>query len=311
LQYITGDLSAQRLGLEEHIYSKLTKSVTTIMHCQWPVNFKEPLSFFEPQIQGLINLVQFVIASEQQPQIIFLSSIAAVAMWEYPSPVPESHLRPLEYALTGYGESKLIASLLLEKACNIAGIRASVCRVGQVAGPVHTDGAWPPRDWFPMLLISSKTIGYIPGTLGSQRHLDWIPVDILSELLADLIQLDQKELPSEEVISYYHFVNPNRVTWESIIPTVLNELQGTRKTTTLSDWVGKLEQHAAKPSTSDQPPPGVKLLDFYRSLDLRPLELELETHNTQKRIPSLRRVPPVNEEWMRIWLRQLASHGSM
>lgn len=309
VQYLTGDLSAQNLGLQEHTYSELIESVTTIVHCQWPVNFKQPLPFFEPQIQALVNLVQFAVTSKQQPQIIFLSSISAVANWDHDNPVPETLHTPLEYAQTGYGESKLIASLLLHKAGELAGVRASICRLGQVAGPVHTEGTWPDRDWFPILLKSSKVIGYLPESLGSQDHLDWIPVDIISELLADLTELDTRELPTEEVTSYYHFVNPNRVTWESVVPTVLDELQGTCKTTTLSDWVQSLELHSARPGKSDQPPPGVQLLDFYRSLEDRPLEMQ--THHTQERIPALSDVSRVNEEWMRIWIRQLASHGSI
>ncbi|GIJ92610.1 putative NRPS-like protein biosynthetic cluster [Aspergillus pseudoviridinutans] len=309
VQYLTGDLSAQKLGLEGKTYSELTKSVTTIVHCQWPVTFKQRLSYFEPQIQGVVNLVQFVVASNRHPHIIFLSSIDTVTMWDQDSPVPETLLTPFEYAQTGYGESKLIASLLLHKAGELAGVRAAICRLGQVTGPVHTDGAWPLRDWFPTLLVSLKIMGYIPGTLGAQRHLEWIPVDILAELLADLAGLDDRTLPSDEVTSYYHFVNPNRATWESVVPAVLNELQGTRKTATLSDWVKKLEEHAAKPANADQQLPGVQLLSFYRSLEGRPLEME--TQHTQKRIPSLPKVPPVNEEWMRIWIRQLASHGSL
>ncbi|KAF7133838.1 hypothetical protein CNMCM5793_005250 [Aspergillus hiratsukae] len=290
VQYLTGDLSAEKLGLEEQTYAELADSVTTIVHCQWPVTFKQPLSFFEPQFQALVNLVHFVVASKLQPQIIFLSSISTVANWDHDSPVPETLLTPLEYAQTGYGESKLIASLLLHKAGELAGVRASICRLGQVAGPVHTDGLWPDRDWFPILLRSSRIIGYLPDSLGSQGHLDWIPVDILSELLADLTEVDGRELPSEQVTSYYHFVNPNRATWESIVPTVLDELEGKCKTTTLSDWVKKLEQHSARPEKSDEQPPGVQLLDFYRSLEDRPLEME--TQHTRQRITAIRNISP-------------------
>ncbi|KAF7172586.1 hypothetical protein CNMCM5623_004757 [Aspergillus felis] len=309
VQYLTGDLSEQKLGLEEKTYSELTKSVTTIVHCQWPVTFKQRLSYFEPQIQGVVNLVQFVVASNRPPRIIFLSSIDTVTMWDQDSPVPETLLTPFEYAQTEYGESKLIASLLLHKAGELAGVRSSICRLGQIAGPVHTDGAWPLRDWFPTLLVSSKMMGYVPGTLGAQRHLEWIPVDILAEMLADLAELDDRTLPSDEVTSYYHFVNPNRATWEKVVPSVVDELRGTRKTATLADWVKKLEEHAAKPADADRPFPGVQLLDFYRSLEGRPLKME--TQHTQKRIPSLRKVSAVNEEWMRIWIRQLASNGSL
>ncbi|KAF7588645.1 hypothetical protein BBP40_005427 [Aspergillus hancockii] len=304
MQYLTGDLQAQNLGLEKQTYFELTESVTTILHCQWLVDFNQPLSGFDSQIQGLVNLVKFAVASERQPRIIFLSSIAAVSSWDKDYPVPETLLSSLNYARTGYGESKLIASLLLHKAGELAGVRGSICRLGQIAGPVNTDGAWPLRDWFPLLLQSSKAIGYLPKTLGAQEHLDWIPVDILAELLADLTDTEEKN--EEETTSYYHFVNPNRVTWESISRTVKAELQGKCRMITLPEWIRKLEDHAVRAANSNQqPPPGAKLIDFYKSLEAKPLELE--THSTQLRIPRLSKVQPVNEEWMRTWFREWAS----
>ncbi|RAH63793.1 acetyl-CoA synthetase-like protein [Aspergillus aculeatinus CBS 121060] len=302
IQHLTADLSAPNLGLEKQTYTALTDSVTTILHCQWPVDFHQPLSFFEPQIQGIVAVTNFAVESTHRPRIIFLSSISTVANWNEDRAVPEASLGSLKHAQTGYGESKLIASLLLHRAGELAGMRGSICRLGQIAGPVDSAGVWPRRDWFPSLLDSSQAIGYLPDSLGAQDTLAWIPVDFLAELIADLALTGER---SGETTSYYHFVNPQSAKWADMAPSVIAQLQGECRITSLSDWVRKLEDHAARAASSDtQPSSGVKLIDFYKSLQGRPLDLE--TCQTRDVIPRLGSIPPVNEGWMRAWLRQWA-----
>ncbi|PYI36701.1 acetyl-CoA synthetase-like protein [Aspergillus indologenus CBS 114.80] len=303
IHHLTADLTAQNLGLEKQTYTALTDSVTTVLHCQWPVDFHQPLSFFEPQIRGIAALANLAVESTHRPRIIFLSSIATVANWDEDRAVPETSLGAPRYAQTGYGESKLVASLLLHRAGELAGVRGSICRLGQIAGPVDSAGVWPRRDWFPSLLDSSQAIGYLPDSLGAQDALSWIPVDILAELVADLALTEQT---GEETTSYYHFVNPHPAKWGPMAPSVIAGLQGECRMTSLSDWVRRLEDHAARAANSGtQPSSGVKLIDFYKSLQGPPLELE--TGHTQETISRLGSIPPVTEEWMRVWLEQWAS----
>ncbi|PYH78215.1 hypothetical protein BO82DRAFT_405410 [Aspergillus uvarum CBS 121591] len=177
--------------------------------------------------------------------------------------------------------------------------------LGQIAGPVGSPaGVWPRRDWFPSLLDSSQAIGYLPDSLGAQDTLNWIPVNILAELVADLALTEEM---GEETTSYYHFVNLHPAKWGHIAPSVIAGLQRECRMTSLSGWVRRLEDHAARAANSgNQSSPGVKLIEFYKPLQGPPLELEIcHTQEVNHRLES---ISPVNEEWMRIWLEQWASH---
>lgn len=58
---------------------------------------------------------------------------------------------------SGYGESKLVAERILNEAALRSGIQATVCRVGQIAGPVlqgHESGEWNRKEWLPSVSAS-------------------------------------------------------------------------------------------------------------------------------------------------------------
>jgi thioester reductase-like protein len=52
--------------------------------------------------------------------------------------------------LGGYSASKLVCELILEDAVALSGVKATVVRVGQIAGPVKRQhGMWAKREWIP------------------------------------------------------------------------------------------------------------------------------------------------------------------
>jgi nucleoside-diphosphate-sugar epimerase len=55
----------------------------------------------------------------------------------------------LAVAELGYGESKLVAELILEKAGQICGTHSTVLRIGHIAGPIEKDGFWNRNEWIP------------------------------------------------------------------------------------------------------------------------------------------------------------------
>lgn len=87
-----------------------------------------------------------------------MSSIAAVGGWNGPSSVPEAPIEDLTAAApTGYGQSKLVAESLLNKAAKISGVRSACCRVGIVAGPIEQQlGMWNKHEYVPS--VSAPTI---------------------------------------------------------------------------------------------------------------------------------------------------------
>ncbi|OJJ39941.1 hypothetical protein ASPWEDRAFT_736901 [Aspergillus wentii DTO 134E9] len=272
------------LGLPEHEYKRLSESITKIIHCQWPVNFNWPLSLFEPNIKGVVSLINFAHESYHNAHIIFLSSIASVKNWDQPTPVPEGHVSSVGYAQTGYGQSKLLASELLHQAGQ-SGIQSFICRIGQVAGPIQKQGAWPRRDWFPTLLFASKEMKCLPDSLGSD--VDWIPVDILAEVIGELVQRHSRCV--DDRCSYYHLVNPHTTRYEDLLPVIMKRLDC--RIVSLDEWVRLLEQKSGT---------GGELLGFYQELASGKPTVRLSVN----KMNALRTMDAVTKEWMEIWLDQ-------
>ncbi|KAL8915006.1 MAG: hypothetical protein Q9171_000446 [Xanthocarpia ochracea] len=137
--------------------------------------------FFEMGMDSLqiINLVRGINA-EASAAAGSTISITATTVYDNPSIT-----LPM-----GYAQSKHIAERLLGTASSIAGVPAIVVRVGQVAGPIKSDddsGCWSKREWLPSLVASSRHLGKIPASLGVNDIIDWIPVDVLSEVLVELM----------------------------------------------------------------------------------------------------------------------------
>lgn len=90
--------------------------------------------------------------------VLFVSSVASVGGWKGSEEIPEAPIHDLSMAAsTGYGQSKLIAEGLLNKASEISGVRSAICRVGIVAGPIEQElGMWSKREYIPS--VSSRLV---------------------------------------------------------------------------------------------------------------------------------------------------------
>ncbi|KAJ5918436.1 Male sterility NAD-binding [Penicillium verhagenii] len=336
-KHLQADLTQPDFGLSADVYSELLDSVTDILHCQWAVDFNRPLDYFEPNIKGVSSLIHFTHAAKHAIHFIFLSSVGTVRNWDQPNAVPEERLTSPSIAGTGYGASKLIASLLLDKVGQSVGIRSSICRLGQVAGPIqylqkrkhsqhqkpeldHTR-AWPLRDWFPTLLTSSIDIGCLPDTLGFANEIDWLPVDFVGEILSDLVcnlDLDASRCVDHSghghagtdgfLTKYYHLVNPHRTQYSDMVQFLAGRLgrPDALKVVSLQEWVSLLTDLALGSSGIRSQSSGIGLLGFFQGLAdssyLNPLILD--TRKTEQQLPRLVSLGSVSEHWLDMWLEQ-------
>ena len=234
ITFFQGDLSQEYLGLNFQQYRLLLAKVTHILHNAWEVNFNLPLTSFEtPHVLGIRQYIDFSIRSAKGASIFFVSSVSSCAKWslKHDRPVPESLIDDSSMPFPiGYAQSKYVAEQVLSRAAEIAGIAVRICRVGQVAGPVGTNGqgaCWNKQEWLPSLIASSKHLGKIPESLGLNESIDWIPVDILSRVLVELMEcpstratkLERNPSPEDstcsmtnndchETTSIHTFINP-------------------------------------------------------------------------------------------------------
>lgn len=45
------------------------------------------------------------------------------------------------------------------------------------------------------MLLSSRAVGMLPDSMGAMGHVDWIPVDVLADILTEVISSDESEQP--------------------------------------------------------------------------------------------------------------------
>lgn len=154
--FLYADLSKPRLGLSQEAYEDLVTNATYILHNQWPVNFHLQVASFAPHLCGVRNLVDLAISSSQNPTLLLVSSVGVVQAQPSNDPVPEVLLSNFSDAEGGYGRSKLVAELILARASKHSGINSTICRLGQIAGPVDTSsGIWKRQEWLPSVSFST------------------------------------------------------------------------------------------------------------------------------------------------------------
>jgi thioester reductase-like protein len=144
------DLAEDRLGLKEGAYQELTSRTTHIIHNAWPVDFNLSLSSFEPQLAGCLHLLTLATMMPYLRNLSFVSSIGIASDWtkKRSTEVPESKIEDLSVAGDmGYSQSKLLAELIFAHGCDNLKVPVSICRVGQIAGPVLSPkGMWSPKE---------------------------------------------------------------------------------------------------------------------------------------------------------------------
>ena len=171
------------------------------------------------------------------------------------------------------------------------------------------------------IITSSKYLGLLPSTLGSMDLVDWIPVDLLGNIIVELagaaeLRHEPKngfhdiDVEPIETVPVYHAVNPEFSMWADLVPTVHNSLgDSSIKIVTWSKWVNALSmsQHSAADLTQN---PGLKLLDFFEALkrdaDAGLMLPRLDTERSEVKSGALAGLKPVGAGWMKIWLKQWA-----
>lgn len=252
--------------------------------CQWPVNFNWTLSSFEPSIAGVRNLAVMAAESAHSAFLLFVSSVASVGGWKGLEEIPETPIHDLTVAANmGYGQSKLIAENLLDKASEISGVRSAICRVGIVAGPIERElGMWNKSEYIPsvsrslcgsivitspflillQIIVSSAYLNVFPETFPSRDHIDWLPVDKLSKILVEILSSashysDEQGLPDKEAsdssnragavaTKMYHVVNPQATSWRADFSAeVLDAYPGSLvQPLPFEEWVERLKARA-------------------------------------------------------------------
>lgn len=178
-EFVQASFGAEQFGLENNKYEELLRSVDTIIHNAWKVDFNHSVATFEHvHIEGVRRFIDFSLQSAHCAHFHFVSSVSTTGAWkpEHGPFVPEVPVdNPAVVLAQGYGESKYVAERICAIASQRTGVPTTVLRVGQVGGPTLEKGVWNRQEWLPTIIATSKALGKIPTDLGS-TEVDWIPV---------------------------------------------------------------------------------------------------------------------------------------
>ncbi|KAI1275904.1 hypothetical protein F5Y07DRAFT_399961 [Xylaria sp. FL0933] len=259
--FYTANMSYEYFGLGHETYNNLLREVDRIFLVAWPVNFNLPFESFEPHIRGVRNVANFASTASKRVEVIFISTIDTCSGWNAAEgPVPETRIEDLSLPSTGYGRSKLVASLVLEDAAKAGDFRVTVIRVGQIAGSeseAHV-GVWSRHEWIPSIVASSLYLGALPGDLAQKNRIDWMPIEKMVSLIFGVAGTS----------GYFHGVNPATTTWTELVPAIQDFYgkDNIAEVISFQDWVARLEGSADDEFQSLDKNPSLKLLDLSRAI---------------------------------------------
>ncbi|GJE91046.1 acetyl-CoA synthetase-like protein [Phanerochaete sordida] len=305
------DTHEDRLGLPDDIYEQICNSVTHIIHNAWTVNFNLALSFFEPNIKTLRNLMDLALSSphDTPPKLLFESTVGVLAHRSID--IREASIAPEHIAHSaGYSESKWIG----EQLCKVASERTplhSICvRVGQLCG--SASGAWNACEWLPSLIRSSVFLKCLPEW---DLDISMLPADDAARALLEILR-------STDPAPFLHLVHPRATAWATLLAPVAEEYS--LQFVPFAQWVALLEASGrALDGTSDgrdteevlRANPALKLLQFFKTVHTNDHTASalgvrgLETVSAQRASAALRTLPALDGAHTRRWLAYWRRHG--
>lgn len=163
---LPADLSQASLGLDDAVLADLRKSLTTVVHAAWAVNFNLGVRSFEAHhIRGTRNLLDVALSPDggrPAARLFFCSSISAAAGTPIPGTVAEGYIANLQHAQAmGYARSKVVTEHIVRAAAEQTGMTAQVLRLGQIIGDAQ-HGIWNTTEAIPLIFQSALTTGTLP-----------------------------------------------------------------------------------------------------------------------------------------------------
>ena len=259
LRILETDTSQPQLGLPPHEYAWLVQHVTHLVHNAWPMSGTRPVAGFEPQLQGMRNLLDLAREATTTRDNIqvgfqFVSSIGVVG-YSGEARVLERRV-PLEATLpSGYGEAKWVCERMLDETLHKypSLFRAMVVRPGQIAGSSKS-GFWNPVEHFAFLVKSAQSLRVWPDLDGV---LQWVPVDHCAGIAADLILYQNG--PSHPV---YHVDNPVGQQWKQMSPVLARALDiPADSMVPFKSWIKRVRTSPMVPET-ENPAARPGMVDF-------------------------------------------------
>jgi thioester reductase-like protein len=287
LHYQVTDMTQPDFGLTALQAGMLSSRVDELIFNAWDPHWGKELAYFEPFLEGIRNSIEFCATASRRPRITFISTVCAVGNWSAFHPtektIPEAVVWDNRSAGThGYGESKCVAEQVLAKGQEVSGVPVSVIRAGQIGGPSHPSmGAWPRQGWLCSIIMASKRLKVFPTHV---TPLDWIPVDILADGIAN----STLRCPSSLDVEVFNAVHPRAVSWSLFYRTLQSRFGFQAVEEHLQAWLDRFDHT------------GMNLHGFLSAME-GGREFNMAFHN-RKALEVLPQVPQITEDLLATWL---------
>nr|ARJ54151.1 nonribosomal peptide synthetase [Ramalina conduplicans] len=308
LNFVTVQFGSEDLGIHSSDQLKAIQHCDLIVHNAWKVDFKQDVTSFTENLQSMQTLAKWSTSSPRHLRVIFLSSVSSVDQYRPPengSGIPEAPIEDLDASLPiGYAESKRIAERLLDRAAADSGASVSILRVGQIGGPAAAasskNSRWSVREAIPAMLKTSNSLQLIPSGF---PPVDWIPVDVVSKIVAELSLNDIRN--STPTPRYYNVVNPHPVPWQDFIPSLKQSCGPEAQVVPLTEWTEKLRQFDANDAAEVASKPALKMLDFYAMMAASAGgAAKYQTQAAVEASETMKGLEPVSASLMAMWVGQ-------
>ncbi|KAF6835139.1 Iterative polyketide synthase CazM 2 [Colletotrichum musicola] len=291
------NLSQPDLGLSSDETAELRRSLTTVIHSAWAVNFNLGVASFEAQhIRGVHNLLNFCLATEtvNPARFYFCSSISAAAGTPIPARIAETYVENLHHAQNmGYARSKVVTEHVVKAAATRTGMTARVLRLGQIVGD-SVGGVWNQTEAIPLMIRSAKVIKALPAL---DETPSWMPADKMALAVLELARLTGPRCHScgappaspddADLDLVYQVQNPALFHWTFDFLRALRAAGLEFQIVSQREWVRRLRESEPDPARN----PTYKLLGFFEEKydNDRPGRegLVFETKRTGERSPAV------------------------
>lgn len=287
LHFWVTNMTQPNFGLGAIEAGLLASQVDELIFNAWDPHWSKELAYFDPFIGGIRNAIDFCVSAYRRPRITFVSSICAVGDWPMVHPmdpaIPEAVVWHNRSAMPhGYGESKCVAEQVLAKAHEVSGVPVSIVRAGQIGGLSRPGmGAWPRQGWLYSVITASNKLRVFPTHV---QPLDWIPVDILADGIANTTMRQ----PSSSDVEVFNALHPDAASWGLLYKTLRSRFRLQAEEESLPKWLDRFD------------PTRMKLHSFLSALGSG-REYNM-TFKNQKALEVLPPVPTITKDLLGRWL---------
>jgi amino acid adenylation domain-containing protein/thioester reductase-like protein len=225
---VPGDISLDRLGLDEKIFDQLAQTIDIIYHSGAQVNFiKSYRHLKKPNVGGTIEILKLACLGKIK-MLHYMSTVSIVTDFDTPVDELSQTENQKHNVYNGYGASKWVAEKLVMKAIE-RGIPCNIYRLGQIIAHSET-GICNTDDLFYRLLRGFLQLNCYPYELYKRGITGLTPIDyIVSSLL--FLSLEKKIWGKT-----YHLTNSKELEWDAFFK-VISQFSPTIRPVSLNECI--------------------------------------------------------------------------